>query len=189
MLSRLQIERGQRELVMERARRELAMERGQRAFVMERRRRQRGFSLIELLIVIAIILIILSIAIPQMGKMRMNAQEMAAVAEIGTINKAEVQYYSQFNQYATSLAQLGPPASGGAAEGPQAAGLIPGGLASGSSGGYNFTISATPQGYGVSAVPKTFGSTGRRTFYSDASNVIRQNWGQDPATATSPELK
>src|SRR3954469_19100680 len=97
-----------------------------------RRRQQRGFSLIELLIVIAIILIILSIALPQMSKSRMHAQEMAAIAQVGTIQKAEVQYYSQFGQYATALSQLGPPASSGAAEGPQAAGLIPGSLANGS---------------------------------------------------------
>ncbi len=155
----------------------------------QRRRRQRGFSLIELLIVIAIILIILSIALPQMSKSRMNAQEMAAVAEISTINKAEVQYYSQFGQYATSLAQLGPPASAGAAEGPQAAGLIPGGLANGISGGYNFTITPSAQGYAVSAVPKVYNSTGRRTFYTDQSGITRQNWGQDPATPNSPELK
>ena len=157
--------------------------------IRNRRRNQRGFSLIELLIVIAIILIILSIALPQMSKSRMNAQEMAAVAEIGTINKQQIQYYSQYNQYATSLAQLGPPATTGAAEGPQAAGLIPGSLASGSAGGYNFTITATPGGYAVSAVPKAFGSTGRRTFYSDQSLTIRQNFGQEPATVTSSELK
>jgi prepilin-type N-terminal cleavage/methylation domain-containing protein len=155
----------------------------------QRRRRQRGFSLIELLIVIAIILIILTIALPQMSKSRMNAQEMAAVAEISTINKAEVQYYSQFGQYATALAQLGPPASAGAAEGPQAAGLIPNGLATGASGGYNFTITPSPQGYAVSAVPKSYNSTGRRTFYTDQNGITRQNWGQDPATPNSPELK
>ncbi len=155
----------------------------------ERRRYQRGFSLIELLIVIAIILIILSIALPQMSKSRMNAQEMAAVAEMSTINKAEVQYYSQFGQYATALSQLGPPASTGAAEGPQAAGLIPGGLASGASGGYNFTITPSAQGYAASAVPKVYNSTGRRTFYTDQSGITHQNWGQDPATPASPELK
>ncbi len=149
---------------------------------------ERGFSLIELLVVIAIILIILSIAVPQMAKMRMNAQEMAAVEEISTINKAQTQYYSQFNQYATSLGQLGPPASGGAAEGPQASGLIPTNLATGASGGYNFTVTQSPQGYAVVAVPKTFGTTGRRTFYSDQSGVTRQNWGQDPATPNSPQL-
>src|ERR1700761_8129814 len=157
--------------------------------VSERRRHERGFSLIELLIVIAIILVILSIALPQMGKARMHSQEMAAVAEVRTINQAQVQYQSQFGQYATALTQLGPPTSAGAAEGPQAAGLIPGNLASGTASGYNFTIAQTPTGYAVTAVPKTFGSTGRRTFYSDQSAIIRENWGQEPASAQSSEIK
>jgi type IV pilus assembly protein PilA len=154
----------------------------------KRRAFQRGFSLIELLIVIAIILIILSIALPQMSKSRMHAQEMAAIAEIGTIQKAQVQYYSQFGQYATALTQLGPPASSGAAEGPQAAGLIPASLANGSGSGFTFTLTATPTGYALTAVPKAFGSTGRRTFYSDQTGIIRENWGQDPATQQSAEL-
>jgi type IV pilus assembly protein PilA len=154
----------------------------------KRRKSQRGFSLIELLIVIAIILIILSIALPQMSKSRMHAQEMAAIAEIGTIQKAQVQYYSQFGQYATALTQLGPPASSGAAEGPQAAGLIPASLANGSGSGFTFTLTATPTGYALTAVPKAFGSTGRRTFYSDQTGIIRENWGQDPATQQSAEL-
>jgi type IV pilus assembly protein PilA len=157
--------------------------------LLRHRRRQAGFSLIELLIVIAIILIILSIALPQMSKSRMHAQEMAAIEEMGTINKAEIQYYSQFNQYATSLQQLGPPATAGAAEGPAAAGLIPGSLASGAAGGYNFTIAQTAQGYGVTAVPKSYGSTGRRTFYTDQTGIIRQNWTQEPANDKSEELK
>ncbi len=155
----------------------------------ERRIRQRGFSLIELLIVIAIILIILSIALPQMSKSRMHAQEMGAIATLKTINTVETQYMSQFGQFAGSLTQLGPAASGGAAEGPQAAGLVSGNLASGSTGGYNYTITATPAGYSVSAVPKAFGSTGRRTFFTDQSGIIRENWGQEPATLTSPEIK
>jgi type IV pilus assembly protein PilA len=155
--------------------------------VRAKKARQRGFSLIELLIVIAIILIILGIALPQMSKSRMHAQEMAAVAALRTINQVEVQYQSQFGQYATSLTQLGPPAGAGAAEGVNAAGLIPANLASGSSNGYNFTVTQTATGYAVSAVPKTFGSTGRRTFYSDQTGIIRENWGQDPATVTSAE--
>lgn len=158
------------------------------SFARKRGARESGFSLIELLIVIAIILIILSIALPQMSKSRMHAQEMAAIAQIGTIQKAEVQYYSQFGQYATSLAQLGPPSTSGAAEGPQNAGLIPASLANGSASGYNYTITATPTGYAVSAVPKTFGTTGRRTFYSDQTGIIHENWGQEPATAQSAEI-
>lgn len=154
----------------------------------ERRPRQRGFSLIELLIVIAIILIILAIAVPQMSKSRMHAQEMAAVATIRTINTMEQQYYTEFGHYATAMSQLGPPSSSGAQEGPDAAGLIPPNLASGSTGGYNYTVSQTATGYAVSAVPKTFGSTGKRTFYSDETGVVRQNWGQDPATVNSPTM-
>jgi prepilin-type N-terminal cleavage/methylation domain-containing protein len=154
----------------------------------QRRRKQRGFSLIELLIVIAIILIILVIAIPQYNKARMNAQEMAAVAEIQNINKMEIQYYSQFGNYATALQQLGPPAQGGT-EGPNAAGLLPANLTAGSSGGYNFTLTQTQGGYAISAVPKAFNSTGRRTFFSDQTDVVHQNWGQDPATANSPEMR
>jgi type IV pilus assembly protein PilA len=153
------------------------------------RNKQRGFSLIELLIVIAIILIILSIALPQMGKARMHAQEMAALKTVNTVNTTQVQYYSQFGKYATALTQLGPPAGAGTQEGPEAAGLIPSSLATGTSSGYIFTLTATPTGYALTAVPKTFGSTGRRTFYSDQSGVTRENWGQDPPTAASPEVK
>lgn len=152
-----------------------------------RRARQRGFSLIELLIVIAIILIILTVALPQMSKSRMQAQEMAAVAALRTINQMEIQYQSQFGNYATSLAQLGPPSGSGTAEGAASAGLIPAGLASGTSNGYNFTLSQTQTGYAVSAVPKTFGSTGRRTFFTDQTGIIRENWGQEPATVNSQE--
>jgi type IV pilus assembly protein PilA len=154
----------------------------------QRRTRQRGFSLIELLVVIAIILIIMAIAVPQYNKARMISQETAAIEEMRTIINTEVQYNSQFNSYGT-LAQLGPAAQGGQ-EGPNSAGLIPAGLATGASGGYNFTVTVTQggAGYTISAVPKAFGSTGRRTFYTDQTNVIHQNWGQEPATASSPEI-
>lgn len=157
--------------------------------VSEGRRRQRGFSLIELLIVITIIMIILTFAIPKYRASQMNAKETGAVLALKTIYTVQVQYESQFGQFATSLAQLGPPASSNGTEGPQAAGLISGNLASGSTGGYNYTITQTPTGYAVSAVPQVFGSTGRRTFYSDQTGVIRENWGREPATTNSPEVK
>jgi type IV pilus assembly protein PilA len=155
--------------------------------IRNRRARQRGFSLIELLIVIAIILVILTVALPQMGKAKMHAQEMAAVAALRTINEEQIQYQSEFGNFASSLPQLGPPSGAGTAEGASAAGLIPGGLANGSSNGYNFTLTQTATGYAVSAVPKTFGSTGSRTFFTDQTGIIRENRGQEPATVTSPE--
>ena len=153
----------------------------------KKRARTGGFSLIELLIVIAIILIILAIALPKMNQARMNANETAAVSQIRTLQQAEAQYMSQFGRYAVSLAELGPPA-GGAATGPAASDLISGNLAAGENTGYVFNLLGTPKGFDLTAIPKTFNSTGRRTFYSDQSGVIHENWGQEPATVQSPEF-
>jgi len=149
--------------------------------------RRRGFSLIELLIVIAIILVIVTIAVPQYNKQMMSAHETAAIQAIQTIHAVETQYYSQFGRYAVSLAELGPPASGAA--GPAAADLISKDLTEGKKSGYVFTVVATPTGYAISAVPEAFNSSGRRTFYSDQTLVVRNNWSQEPANASSPELK
>jgi len=55
--------------------------------------------------------------------------------------------------------------------------------------GYRFTVSPTKEGYQVAAVPAAFNSTGGRTFFSVQSLVARENWGADPPTATSPEIK
>jgi prepilin-type N-terminal cleavage/methylation domain-containing protein len=150
------------------------------------RQARKGFTLIELLIVMAIILVIAAIAVPQMGKQLMSAHESAVIQTIRTLNTEEVQYYSQFGQYATNLTQLGPPASGAA--GPAAADLIPKGLADGHASGYIFTLTGTPTGYAITAVPEQFGSSGSRTFYSDQTLVTRNNFTQEPATATSPAI-
>src|ERR1700693_503145 len=88
-----------------------------------RKRRSSGFSLIELLIVIAIILVLLAIAVPRLSVAQESVREMAVVREVQTINTAQTQYMSQFGRFATTLAELGPPTSGG--PGPQAADLIP----------------------------------------------------------------
>ncbi len=154
---------------------------------MQKNRRRRGFSLIELLIVIAIILIITAIAAPQVTKFLMSGRETAAIGDIRTLHQAQTQYYSQFGRYAASLAELGPPVSG--ASGTAAADLIPKGLAEGKNAGYVFTVAPSPTGYTISAVPEQFNTTGRRTFYSDQSLVIHNNWGAEPATASSPEIK
>ena len=151
------------------------------------KRRRRGFSLIELLIVIAIILVIVTIAVPQYNKQMMSAHETAAIQAIQTIHAVETQYYSQFGRYAVTLAELGPPASGAA--GPAAADLISKDLTEGKKSGYVFTVAATPTGYAVSAVPEAFNSSGRRTFYSDQTLTVRNNWSQEPANVSSPELK
>jgi len=151
-------------------------------------RRQAGFSLIELLIVIAIILIILAIALPRLGRARMYAQEMAAMKTITTIHTAQAQYFSQYGKFAGTLTELGPPASGAA--GPAAADLIPGSLATTSEGsGYKYILAITPTGYSLNANPIAFGTTGGRTFFSDQSLTIHQHSGQEPASLSDPEVK
>ena len=155
--------------------------------MMNLQRRRRGFSLIELLIVIAIILIIITIALPRLSRARMYTQEAAAIGAIRTIHTAQVQYYSQYGRYATSLNELGPPTSGAA--GPAAADLIGNDLSGGTKSGYKFSLTGNPGGYIINANPESFGNSGSRTFYSDQSMVVRQNSGAEPATANSPEMK
>jgi type IV pilus assembly protein PilA len=117
----------------------------------------------------------------------MYSQETAAIGAIRTLHTAQVQYYSQYGKYAASLTELGPPTSGAA--GPAASDLIGNDLSGGTKSGYKFTLSGNPGGYVINANPESFGNSGSRTFYSDQSMVIRQNYGQEPATANSPEMK
>jgi type IV pilus assembly protein PilA len=151
------------------------------------RNRRGGFSLIELLIVIAIILIIAAIAVPKLDKARMYSQEMAAIRQVSTVHTAQTQFYSQYGKYAINMAELGPPASGQA--GPSAADLIPGDLAAGRKSGYQFILQGGPNGYTLNVNPDVYNSTGRRSFFSDQTLVIRENWGPEPATVNSKEIK
>lgn len=137
---------------------------------MKRQNTRRGFSLIELLIVIAIILIIAGIASGPLSRARRNANEMAAIRTVVTLHTSQAQYFSQYGKYAANLIELGPPASGLASA--AATDLIPADLVAGSNGGYH-------------ANPETFGTTGERTFYSDQSQVIRQNRTPEGATVQS----
>ena len=149
--------------------------------------RQKGFSLIELLIVISIILILITMAVPRFARAQMYTRETAAIQAVKTLHTAEVQYQSQFGRYAASLTELGPPASGAANT--SAADLIGNDLANGEKQGYKFTVAPVPGGYTVNAVPVAYGSSGSRSFYSDQSMVVRENYGPEPATAQSKELR
>jgi len=104
------------------------------------------------------------------------SQETGALKALQALNTAQVQYNSQFGRFARSLTEL------------DASNLIPADLAAGEKHGYKFTMTSTPQGYSVQAVPAVFGATGSRTFYTDQSLVIRQNYGPEPATANSKEV-
>ena len=147
---------------------------------------RRGFSLIELLIVIAIILAIITVAVPPYQRAQMLAREMAASKAVQTIQADEVIYQSQYGHYAPSLRELGPPDSGPSSA--AAAGLIGATLASGTLGGYKFTLTGTADTYAITASPVAFGSSGVKSFYLDQSGILRASEGQEPATSASPEF-
>ena len=149
----------------------------------------RGVSLIELLIVITIILIIMGIAMPRFSKARMFTHEMAAILTLDTINTVQTQYYGTHGRYAASLAELGPPAAGAGVATASAADLISSDLAAGSKSGYHFAMAGSPIGYTVNANPQVYNVTGSRSFYTDQSTVIREHLGNEPASASDPEIK
>jgi prepilin-type N-terminal cleavage/methylation domain-containing protein len=154
---------------------------------LRRTKNRRGFSLIELLIVIAIIIIIITMAVPKYNSAQRYVRETAALNSIQTIHKMQTMYQSQYGRYAASLAELGPPASG--APSPASADLIGNDLANGVKQDYRFTLTASQGGYIVTAVPVTYGTSGNKSFFSDQTMVIRENYGPEPATAQSKEIR
>ena len=145
------------------------------------------FWLIELLIVVAILLIIATMtARPLDWDKRQHVQETVAIKSITTIHAAQAQYQSQYGRFAGALAELGPPATG--VPSVSGAGLIGSDLARGDKAGFRYIVQATESGYTVNANPIAFGSTGRHTYYSDETLILRNNSTAEPATAASPEF-
>ena len=157
------------------------------------RNRQKGFSLIELLIVVAIILIIAAIAIPNLLRSKMAANEASAVGSLRSINTAEVTYSSTYpaTGFGTlvQLSYQGAACSGSAA----AACLIDDTLAAGTKSGYTFVLgnlgAAPSVTYNVTADALVINSSGNRGFFTDQTGVIHVKAGANGATAADPALQ
>jgi len=137
---------------------------------------QKGFSLIELVLVVAVILIISAIAVPSFLRSRMRANEASAVASLRTIDTAAV-------TYSVSYPDLGFPATlnllGGAdpcTASSITACLVDDSIAQGAKGGYAFVWTsdgATPSvSYTVTGTPQAPGSTGQSMYCSDQTAMI-----------------
>ncbi len=156
------------------------------------RRTEEGFTLIELLIVMSVMLILMTLAVPQLLKIRKQADETSAVQSMRTIGQAQLQYNSAYpaNGFACSLATLGGDPKSGAPTA-QAAQLLTADLAAGQKAGYTFAITNCTKvtvnnqdmytGYEITAVPNSIGRTGDRGFCTDENSTIRY----DPAGGTN----
>jgi type IV pilus assembly protein PilA len=158
----------------------------------EERRAEEGFTLIELLIVMSVMLILMTLAVPQLLKLRKQANQTSAIQSVRTIGQAELQYNSAYpaNGFSCSLATLGGDPKSGAPT-PQSAQLITPDLAVGQKAGYTFAITNCNKvtvnnqdmytSYEITAVPQAIGKTGDNGYCSDENNTIRL----DPAGGTN----
>jgi prepilin-type N-terminal cleavage/methylation domain-containing protein len=124
------------------------------------KKNNKGFSLLELLIVVAIILIIATIAIPSLLRSRQAANESAAVANLRTVNTAQVTYLSSSGGNYGDLPAL------------VSAGLLDGTFTAGVKAGYNFSVDANGSDYTAFATPAST-NTGRFGYYSTPDAVVR----------------
>jgi type IV pilus assembly protein PilA len=151
-----------------------------------------GFTLMELLIVISIMLILMLIAIPNMLNLKATANEASAIQSLRAIQEAQVQYQTSYpgNGFACSLPALGGLASSGAPSATSAQLLQPD-LASGQKSGYTFNITNCQKttvnnqdnynSYEATAVPQSVGKTGHNGFCLDMSGQILK----DPTGGTN----
>ena len=143
-----------------------------------RSRRHEGFTLVELMIVVAVIAVVLAMAIPSLAAARVAANESSAVSTARTLATVMEQYHTRFGNYPMLWADI---ESAGYLSGFSSGEVHPGYAGAPNAGGksgYTFAISAFPGiPWRVMIVPNDPGTSGDRYFYVDSSGVIRQNTG------------
>jgi type IV pilus assembly protein PilA len=157
-----------------------------------RHEKQKGFSLIELLIVVTIILIIAAIAIPNLMRSKMQANETAAVGALRTLTTSTIMYSTTYSGFPHALSDMGP-AAGSPTASSTSADLIDSVLATGIKSGYKFSYTVTasdPAGnvdsYSIAANPEVPGTSGQRSFYTDQSGIIRSSPGGSADSSSTP---
>ena len=149
-------------------------------------RNRKGFTLVEIMIVVAIIALLAAIAIPNLLRARHNANETGAIGAMRTLSTAMESFRAAQTPptYPANLAALSaavPPYVGGTLAAANAAGTA--------RQGYFYTYALTnANAFTLQGTPATVGTTGTRRFFVDQSGVIRAN-ALGPATAASPEIQ
>jgi type IV pilus assembly protein PilA len=159
-------------------------------------RKAKGFSLIELMIVVAIILIVAAIALPNLIRSKLAANEASATSSMRSINTAEIAYNVTYPNvgYSATLSVLGPGSGSNCVTAGSAtstgACLIDNVLQTGTKSGYVFSLTGSAlvpaTTYTSTGDPQVAGTSGQRHFYSDATGVIRANQTNAATSADSP---
>ena len=141
-------------------------------------KKNKGFSLIELMIVVLVIGIIAAIAVPNLTKSKMAAHESSAISAVRTLVTAQITFAvkSGSGDFAADLVSL------------QGANLIDSVLGSGTAEAYSFSLSGSGVQYTIDARPLVYGASGIRSFFTDESGAIRYTTADAAATASDPGL-